>query len=55
MDITIVRARSQVESVIGDRRKKDNPKEWDFWIDTETKIAYVRADEFRRTRPPTGD
>ena len=57
VDLEITRAVIEVDSVVGDTRKADNPKEWDFFIDKPNKIAYVRltgfsetaADEMRRT------
>ena len=42
VDIEIVRAEIQIASVIGDRRRPDNPKEWDFLVDRENRIGYVR-------------
>jgi carboxyl-terminal processing protease len=48
-DIEIVRAEIAVDSVLGDLRMKDNLKEWDFWIDPQTKIAYVRVTAFTET------
>jgi carboxyl-terminal processing protease len=52
VDITIVRAVIQVETVLGDRRKPDNPKDWDFVIDKDRGIGYVRLVEFDE---PTAD
>lgn len=46
VDITIVRAIIKIETVLGDRRKADNPGEWEFVIDKDHKIAYVRVIEF---------
>ncbi len=46
VDITVVRAEINVETVLGDRRKADNPAEWDYVIDKDRKIAYVRVLEF---------
>jgi carboxyl-terminal processing protease len=48
-DIDIVRAEIAVDSVLGDQRMKNNLKEWDFWIDPDTKIAYVRVSAFTET------
>ena len=36
----------KIETVLGDRRKADNPAEWDYVIDKDKKIAYVRLLEF---------
>ena len=33
----------QMQSVLGDQRKPDNPKEWDFLIDKDNKIGYIRV------------
>jgi carboxyl-terminal processing protease len=57
VDLEMERAMIQVQSVLGDRRKSNNPKEWDFFLDKANKIAYVRlvafsetaADELRQT------
>ncbi len=49
VDLEITRAKINVESVMGDRRMKNNLKEWDFWIDATTKIAYVRVTGFTET------
>jgi carboxyl-terminal processing protease len=53
VDITITRAIIEVETVLGVRRKADQPKEWDFIIDPEQKIAYVRIVEFDEPTAPT--
>jgi carboxyl-terminal processing protease len=45
----MTRAEISVDSVIGDLRMKDNLKEWDFWIDPQSKIAYVRVQAFTET------
>lgn len=45
-DIEITRAEIAVDSVMGDRRQPNNLKEWDFWVDPDTKIAYVRVTAF---------
>jgi carboxyl-terminal processing protease len=46
VDVTITRAIIEVKTVLGDLRKKDNPKEWDFMLDPKTKIGYVRLTGF---------
>jgi carboxyl-terminal processing protease len=42
VDLEMKRAIIEVQSVLGDQRKADNPKEWDFFIDKTNKIAYIR-------------
>ena len=37
---------------MGDRRKADNPKEWDFFIDQENKIGYIRLTAFSENAAP---
>jgi carboxyl-terminal processing protease len=49
IDFTITRAEIRVQSVMGDLRKPDNPKEWDYFIDKENKIGYVRLTGFTET------
>src|SRR4051794_30697373 len=46
VDITVTRAEINIETVLGDRRRADNPVEWDYVIDPDRKIAYVRLIEF---------
>jgi carboxyl-terminal processing protease len=45
-DIKIIRDIIEVESVLGDRRKPDNVKQWDYMYDKEYQIAYVRLVAF---------
>jgi carboxyl-terminal processing protease len=57
VDIDITRAEIEVQSILGDTHKPDNPKEWEYIVDTENKIALIRlvgfsekaADELRKT------
>jgi carboxyl-terminal processing protease len=49
IDVTIVRDEIKVPSVLGDLRKADNPKEWDFFYDHESKIGYIRLNGFNET------
>jgi carboxyl-terminal processing protease len=49
VDKTMKRAEIKIESVMGDQRMQDNLKEWDFWIDHDTKVAYVRINSFAQT------
>jgi carboxyl-terminal processing protease len=46
VDLTMTRAVIEVQTVMGDRRKPDDPKQWDFVIDPKSMIAYVRLIEF---------
>jgi carboxyl-terminal processing protease len=46
VDIAITRARIEVPSVLGDRRRADNPREWDYFVDPAERIAYVRLIAF---------
>jgi len=47
VDIPITRAEIKVQSVLGDLRNSD--KAWDFMLDKETKIGYVRLSGFNET------
>jgi carboxyl-terminal processing protease len=49
VDLEMARAKIQVQSILGDLRKQDDPKEWDFFIDKPNKIAYVRLLAFHET------
>jgi carboxyl-terminal processing protease len=49
VDIEIVRAEIQVQAVMGDRRKADDPRQWDYFIDRDSGIAYLRLTEFSET------
>jgi carboxyl-terminal processing protease len=42
VDLEMARAEIQVQTVLGDLRKADSPKEWDFFLDKENRLAYVR-------------
>ena len=46
LSIPITRAVIKVPTVMGDIRKADNPKEWDYVIDKKDRIAYVRVTGF---------
>src|SRR5262249_33828127 len=48
-DFTLTRAEIKVPSVLADRRKPDKPAEWDFLLDKEHKIGYVRLVGFNET------
>jgi len=45
-DITVKRAKIEFPSIMGDRRKPENPVEWDYFVDRESKIAYIRLVAF---------
>jgi carboxyl-terminal processing protease len=49
VDLEMKRAIIQVHSVIGDLSKKDNPQEWNYFLDQENKIAYIRLISFSET------
>jgi carboxyl-terminal processing protease len=49
VDIDVARAEIKVDSVLGDQRMKDKLKEWEFWIDPATRIAYIRVTNFAET------
>jgi carboxyl-terminal processing protease len=49
VDIDIVRAVIEVPAVLGDIRKPGNPREWDYMIDRESKIGYIRLTAFSET------
>jgi carboxyl-terminal processing protease len=46
VDLEMKRAIIEVQSVLGDQRKPDSPKEWDFFIDKTNKIGYIRLIAF---------
>jgi carboxyl-terminal processing protease len=46
VDVPIVRAVIEVETVLGDRRKPERLTDWEYVIDPARKIAYVRVIEF---------
>jgi carboxyl-terminal processing protease len=48
-DIPITRAIIKVPSVLGDLRKADNPKEWDYFLDPKNQIGYIRIVNFSKT------
>ena len=47
VDLKMTRAEIEVQSVMGDSRTPDN--EWDWMIDKDSKIAYVRLTAFNET------
>jgi carboxyl-terminal processing protease len=46
IDVTITRAEIKVQSVMGDQRKPDNPKAWEYMLDKENRIGYIRLTAF---------
>jgi len=46
VDIGISRAEITIESVLGDLRLENNLKQWDFMLDKESMIAYIRITTF---------
>ncbi|MFQ3591772.1 MAG: S41 family peptidase [Gemmataceae bacterium] len=46
-DVPIIRGEIEVESVLGAKRKEDD--DWDYLIDHENKIGYIRLTSFART------
>jgi carboxyl-terminal processing protease len=49
VDLKMTRAEIKIESVMGDTRDKIDLKKWNFWVDPETKIAYIRVQAFTET------
>lgn len=49
VEVEVVRAEIKVQSVLGDRRKPDHVEEWDYYVDADRKIAYLRLIQFTET------
>jgi carboxyl-terminal processing protease len=49
VDLEMNRAMIEVQSVLGDVRKPDNVKEWEFYVDRANQIGYVRLVSFSET------
>jgi carboxyl-terminal processing protease len=49
VDVDLTRAMIHVQSVLGDVRRSDNPEDWDFMVDKENKIGYLRLMTFSET------
>jgi carboxyl-terminal processing protease len=49
VDVRIVRDEIKVPSVLGDHRTPGHDEEWDFYVDPERKIAFVRLIQFSET------
>ena len=48
-DLKMTRAEIKLDSVLGDRRDKVDLKKWDFWVDPDSRIAYIRINMFTET------
>ena len=46
VDLTMKRARIEYPSIMGDRRKPEDPASWDFFVDKPSRIAYIRLVAF---------
>jgi carboxyl-terminal processing protease len=42
-ELTMERAEIRVPSVLGEQRLPENPKDWSYWVDKDSKIALVRV------------
>jgi carboxyl-terminal processing protease len=49
IDLKIIRSRIEVESVLGDQRDAD--KQWDYLLDKENRIGYLRLVQFSKKAP----
>ncbi|HTU21898.1 MAG TPA: S41 family peptidase, partial [Gemmataceae bacterium] len=49
VDLPITRAIIEVPCVLGDQRKADNLRAWDFMLDNQNKIGYIRLTSFSKT------
>jgi len=49
VDLEMTRAMIEVQSVLGDLRHPSNPKEWEFYLDKQNQIGYVRLISFNET------
>jgi carboxyl-terminal processing protease len=48
-DVAIVREEIKIQSVMGDLRRADDPEKWDYFVDAENKIGYMRLTNFSET------
>jgi carboxyl-terminal processing protease len=46
VDVELTRAVIEVSALRGDRRKPDNPREWEYLLDPDSKIGYIRLHTF---------
>jgi C-terminal peptidase prc len=51
LDFEITRDQVEIESVVGVKRMEDDT--WDYMIDPESRIAYIRLNAFTQTTAPT--
>jgi carboxyl-terminal processing protease len=49
VDISIVRAEIQVDSVLGDTPLQNADRKWEYMIDQDNRIAYIRLNAFTET------
>jgi carboxyl-terminal processing protease len=49
VEVTITRAVIEVSCALGDKRKPDNLRAWDFMLDDKNKIGYIRLTNFTKT------
>src|SRR5579883_435211 len=49
VDVAITRDIIEVASALGDQRKTDNLRTWDFMLDKDNKIGYIRLINFSKT------
>jgi carboxyl-terminal processing protease len=46
VDLTMTRAKIEYPSIMGDQRKPEDPAQWDFFVDKDNRIAYIRLVSF---------
>jgi carboxyl-terminal processing protease len=46
IDLPMKRGKIEIHTVLGESRKPDDPKSWNYWIDRDRKIGYVRLVQF---------
>jgi carboxyl-terminal processing protease len=49
VDVEITRAVIEVQAVLGDQRKPENAHDWDYMLDRDNKIGYIRLNGFSET------
>ncbi len=47
-DVTLTRKRVVIETVTGIQRREDDPQQWNYWIDKDNGVGYVRVSSFAR-------
>lgn len=45
--LDLERREIRIESVKGIHRLEDDPEKWDYWLDKENRIGYIRVDNFQ--------